>query len=63
MAVDLQQTDYEGTMVNYAHEAWEQACGAIINGAGSSFTSIALAKGVRLRSRKIFHQASMWVAQ
>ena len=41
MTVDFRQTNYEGALVDYVHEAREQACGIIINPAvlGRSDTS------------------------
>jgi len=40
--VDFRQTNFEGELVEYVHQARKDACGIIINPAAYTFTSIAL---------------------
>lgn len=41
-AVDFRQTNFEGELVEFVHQARKDACGIIINPAAYTFTSIAL---------------------
>lgn len=41
-SVDFRQTNFEGELVEFVHQARKDACGIIINPAAYTFTSIAL---------------------
>ena len=42
LAIDFRQTNSEGTLIDWIHEARENAAGVIVNAGGYSHTSIAL---------------------
>jgi 3-dehydroquinate dehydratase II len=47
-AVEFRQTNSEGTLVEWIHEAIDRACGIVINPAAYSFTSIAIVDALRM---------------
>ena len=48
LAVECRQTNSEGTLIDWVHEALSSACGIVINPAGHSFTSIALLDALKV---------------
>ncbi len=40
--IEFRQTNTEGELINWIHEAQEKACGIIVNGAAYTHTSVAL---------------------
>lgn len=46
--IDFRQSNFEGELINWLHEAREIACGVVINPAGYSFTSVALLDALKL---------------
>lgn len=46
--IDFRQSNFEGELINWLHEARETACGVIFNPAGYSFTSVALLDALKL---------------
>lgn len=48
IAVECRQTNSEGTLVDWVHEALNAASGIVINPAGHSFTSIALLDALKV---------------
>jgi 3-dehydroquinate dehydratase II len=46
--VDFRQTNYEGALIEFVHEARKSAAGIIINPAGLTFTSIALLDSLKM---------------
>eukprot|EP01042_Synura_sphagnicola_P015054 gene15054-19037_t len=45
---DFRQTNHEGVMVDWLHEAFERGAGVVINPAGFSFSSIPVLDAVKL---------------
>jgi 3-dehydroquinate dehydratase-2 len=48
IAVDCRQSNSEGTLIDWVHEAIDAASGIVINPAGHSFTSIALLDALKV---------------
>jgi 3-dehydroquinate dehydratase-2 len=48
IAVECRQTNSEGTLIDWVHEALSSASGIVINPAGHSFTSIALLDALKV---------------
>jgi 3-dehydroquinate dehydratase-2 len=48
IALDCRQSNNEGTLIDWVHEAIEAASGIVINPAGHSFTSIALLDALKV---------------
>ena len=48
VAIDFRQTNHEGELVEWVHEAIDDAAGIIINPAAYSFTSIALLDALKM---------------
>lgn len=48
LAIDFRQTNHEGQLVEWVHEAIEKAAAIIINPAAYSFTSIALLDALKM---------------
>jgi len=46
--IDFRQTNFEGELVEWIHEAIDSACGIVINPAAYSFTSIALLDALKM---------------
>jgi 3-dehydroquinate dehydratase II len=46
--IDFRQSNYEGELIDWVHEAIEKACGIVINPAAYSFTSIALLDALKM---------------
>jgi 3-dehydroquinate dehydratase-2 len=46
--IDFRQTNFEGEMIEWVHEAIEKASGIVINPAAWSFTSIALLDALKM---------------
>jgi 3-dehydroquinate dehydratase-2 len=42
LEIDFRQSNYEGKLIDFVHEAREKACGIVINPAGLSFYSVPL---------------------
>jgi len=53
LGVTFRQTNHEGQLVDWVHEARDQASGIIINPAGYSFTSVALLDALKAAERPI----------
>ena len=51
--VDFRQTNHEGEMVDWIHEAIDRGSGIVINPAGYSFTSIALMDALKALEQPI----------
>ena len=48
MPIEFRQTNHEGELVEWVHEAIDAAAGIVINPAGYSFTSIALIDALKM---------------
>jgi 3-dehydroquinate dehydratase II len=48
LAVDFRQTNHEGELIAWVHEAIDRACAIVINPAAWSFTSIALLDALKM---------------
>lgn len=53
MAVEFRQSNHEGQLLDWLHEARIRAQGAIINAGGSSHTSVALHDAVRAMGKPV----------
>ena len=53
LAVDVRQTNHEGVLVDWIHEAREAACGVVLNAAAYSHTSVALLDAAKLLEQPV----------
>lgn len=47
LALDFRQSNHEGVLVDWLHEARDQACAVVLNAAGYTHTSIALHDAIK----------------
>ena len=66
LTISLRQTNYEGQMVDWIHEAREKGAGLIINAAAFTHTSVALLDALRALGKPIvevhLHHGTLLIA-